>query len=226
MTAKKGSMSHPGKRVLVACERSGVVRRAFRDEGFDAWSCDIEPAADGSPYHIQGDVLPLLQDHWDLVIAHPPCRYLCCFGLYWNKMRPERAALKEAAVEFFMEFTKLTCRYAIENSVGCMSTLWRKPDQIIQPYQFGHDASKRTCFWLKGLPKLQPTKLVAPTIVNGKKRWANQTPNGNNKLGPSKDRSYLRAITYDGVARAMAKQWGAVLGASISAGNATSKAAS
>lgn len=201
-------------RVLVACESSGVVRRAFRRLGYDAWSCDLLPAADGSEHHIVGDVRELLADvafaeRWDLMIAHPPCTYLCSSGLHWNRRRPGRAALTEEALLFVRDLMAAPIAHiAIENPVGCISTRIRKPDSIIQPYQFGDDASKTTCLWLKNLPALKPTSYVEGRLVNGKRRWANQTDSGQNRLGPSADRSQKRSETYPGIASAMADQWG------------------
>lgn len=207
-------------RVLVACEFSGVVREAFRKKGHDAWSCDLLPSTDDSPFHLRGDVLAYLprgnwgsfyppKPEWDLMIAFPPCTYLCGSGLHWNTRRPGRAEKTEEALDFVR--TLLECnieKIALENPVGCISTRIRKPDQTIQPYEFGHDASKKTCLWLKNLLKLQPTKMVPPRMVNGKPRWANQTDSGQNRLGPSEDRWALRSITYQGIADAMAEQWG------------------
>jgi len=197
-------------RVLVACEFSGEVRRAFRARGHDAWSCDLLPADDGSINHYQRDVLQVMgAAHWDLMIAFPPCTYLCVSGLHWNKRRPERAAQTEAAAEFFLRLWDAPVgRLAIENPVGIMSRRLRPPDQIIQPHQFGHDASKKTCLWLRALPRLVPTEYVAPRFVNGRPRWANQTDSGQNRLPPSEDRWALRSLTYPGIARAMAEQWG------------------
>jgi hypothetical protein len=147
--------------------------------------------------------------NWGLIIAHPPCTYLCSSGLHWNKNNPDRDIQTMLALTFVRTLLNSNItKIAIENPVGCISTQIRKPDQIIQPYQFGHDASKRTCLWLKNLPPLVPTKYVEPRIVNGKKRWANQTDSGQNKLGPSEQRSDLRSITYQGIAEAMAEQWG------------------
>jgi hypothetical protein len=144
-----------------------------------------------------------------MIIAFPPCTYLCSSGLHWNKRRPERALLTEQAFEFFMNIANADCeKIAIENPIGCVSTRWRKPDQIIQPHQFGHDASKRTCLWLKNLPLLTPTQHIPPRMIDGKPRWGNQTDSGQNKLGPSKDRAKLRSKTYLGIAKAMANQWG------------------
>ncbi len=199
-------------RVLVACEFSGRVRDAFRMHGHAAWSCDLLPAADGSPYHIQGDVREQLVDAWDLMVAHPPCTYLCSSGLHWNKRRPGRATLTEEALEFVRLLLDAPIpRIALENPIGCISTRIRKYDQIIHPHQYGHDASKATCLWLKGLPRLVPTLHVPPRMVNGKPRWANQTDSGQNRLPPSEDRWALRSETYRGIAIAMAEQWGQLL---------------
>lgn len=192
-------------RVLVACEYSGKVRDAFRALGHDAMSCDFLPTDEEGPHH-QGDVREVINDGWDLMIAHPPCTYLASSGLHWNKKRPERAALTEEALDFvrFLMDAPIP-RIAIENPVGCISTRIRKPDQIIQPWQFGENASKSTCLWLKGLPKLKPTKV----LPGGRQaRRANQTASGQNRLGPSADRWKIRSATYGGIARAMAEQWG------------------
>jgi hypothetical protein len=196
-------------KILVACEYSGRVRDAFRAAGHDAWSCDLLPCDADPAYHIQGDVVPLLGQGWDLMVAHPPCTYLCSSGLHWNKRVKGRQAKTEAALDFVR--TLLSCpipRVAIENPVGCISTRIRKPDQTIQPWQFGHDASKATCLWLKGLPLLRPAAIISPRMVNGKPRWANQTDSGQNRLGPSTDRWKIRSETYSGIATAMATQWG------------------
>lgn len=197
-------------KVLVACEFSGAVRDAFRAKGHDAWSCDLEPSTVPSFFHFQKDITKVLAlESWDLMIAFPPCTYLCSSGLHWNTRRPERAAQTEEALAFVMMLASQSIpKIAIENPIGCLSSRWRKPDQIIQPWQFGHDASKATCLWLKGLPPLVPTGEVAPRLVNRKKRWANQTDSGQNRLGPSPTRSNERATTYAGVAAAMAEQWG------------------
>jgi hypothetical protein len=192
-------------RVLVACEYSGRVRDAFRARGHDAMSCDLLPTEQPGPHH-QGDVRDVIGDGWDLMVAHPPCTYLSGSGLHWNKRRPERAALTEEALAFVLELAAAPIeRIAIENPIGCLSTRWRKPDQIIQPWQFGHDASKATCLWLKNLPLLHGTDV----LPGGRKvRRANQTPSGQNKLGPSPDRWKIRSETYQGIADAMAAQWG------------------
>jgi len=220
-------------KVLIACESSGVVRDAFRKLGHDAWSCDLLPADKNtdSKYHIQGDVLihemGIHNPKWDLIIAHPPCTYLCSSGVHWMKERKKKTKEKqelekqrvekrrvdtEKAIHFFKEFTKLKCKWCIENPIGIMSTIYRKPDIIIQPYQFGHNASKRTCLWLNKLPKLKHTKYIEPRLVkiSGKvmKRWGNQTDSGQNRLGPSSERWKIRSKTYEGIANAMAEQWG------------------
>lgn len=196
--------------VLIACEFSGTVRDAFKARGHDAWSCDLLPCESDPAWHIQGDAIKTAYgSQWDLMVAHPPCTYLASSGLHWNTRRPERAAKTIEAVDFVMALANAPInRIAIENPIGCLSSRWRKPDQIIQPHQFGHDASKATCLWLKGLPKLVPTQSVTPRMVDGKPRWANQTNSGQNKLAPSADRWAERSKTYQGIADAMAAQWG------------------
>jgi hypothetical protein len=154
-------------------------------------------------------VLDILDHGWDLMIAHPPCTYLCSSGLHWNKRIPERAQKTEEALEFVQVLLDAPiAKIALENPIGCISTRIRKPDQTIQPYQFGDDASKATCLWLKGLPPLRPTQFVEPRMVNGKPRWANQTDSGQNRLPPSADRWKIRSETYVGIAEAMVAQWG------------------
>jgi hypothetical protein len=196
-------------RVLVACEYSGIVRDAFARLGHFAMSCDLLPT-EAPGRHYQGDVRDVLEDGWDVMVAHPPCTYLCSSGIHWNARTPGRAAQTDEAVAFVRLLLDAPVpKIAIENPIGVLSSRLRKPDQIIQPWQFGHDASKATCLWLKGLPPLRPTRLVAPRIVAGKRRWANQTDSGQNRLGPSPDRWKLRAQTYVGIAEAMASQWAA-----------------
>ena len=196
-------------RVLVACEYSGTVRDAFIRAGHYAMSCDLLPSESTIGDHYQGNVLDILDHGWDLMIAHPPCTYLCSSGLHWNKRKPERAQHTEEALDFVRTLLDAPIpKIALENPIGCISTRIRKPTQTIQPYQFGDDASKSTCLWLKGLPPLQPTNFVEPRIVNGKQRWANQTDSGQNRLPPSPDRWKIRSETYVGIANAMAKQWG------------------
>jgi hypothetical protein len=206
-------------RVLVACEYSGTVRDAFRSRGHDAVSCDLLPTERPGPHH-QGDVRDLLGDGWDIMIAHPPCTYLCASGLHWNRRgrmvdgRP-RAELTEEALDFVkLLMAAPIARWAIENPRGCISTRIRPPDQTIQPWQYGHDASKATCLWLHGLPILRPTHRIPGRIVGEDRRgraivrWANQTDSGQNRLPPSADRWRLRSTTYAGIADAMADQWG------------------
>jgi hypothetical protein len=140
--------------VLVACEMSGRVRDAFRTLGHDAWSVDLLPTLSEPQYHYQQDVFEVIgQQQWDLMIAFPPCTYLCGSGIHWNSRRPERAEQTQLAQEFFLSLANADIpRIAIENPVGVMSSVWRKPDQIIQPYDYGDDSSKKTCLWLKNLP--------------------------------------------------------------------------
>jgi hypothetical protein len=179
--------------VLVACEFSGVVREAFRAQGHDAWSCDLLPSEQDGP-HIQGDVLDVLADDWDLLVAHPPCTHLAVSGARWFA---GRRAEQEAAAQFFLA---LACaeigKVAVENPVSVMSTRYRKPDQIIQPWQFGHPEIKATCLWLRGLPKLVPTEVVA-----GRHARVHREP-------PSPERWKNRSRTLPGIAAAMADQWG------------------
>jgi len=195
-------------KVLIACEYSGTVRDAFTRAGHYAASCDLLPSESPLGDHYQCDVLDIIDHGWDLMIAHPPCTYLCSSGLHWNKRRPERARQTEEALAFVVQLLEAPiARIALENPIGCISTRIRPPEQIVQPYQFGHDASKATCLWLKGLPLLTPTKHMPPRLVDGRKRWGNQTDSGQNKLPPSADRWKIRSETYQGIADAMAKQW-------------------
>lgn len=194
-------------KVLIACESSGTVRDAFIKLGHDAMSCDMLPTEQPGP-HYQGDVRDVLHQPWDLLIGHPPCTYLSVSGMHWTT----RGLRDQKLTEDALAFAKLLmdapiARIAIENPVSIISSRIRKPDQIIQPYEFGHDASKKTCLWLKNLPLLRPTQYVEPRVVGGKQRWANQTDSGQNKLAPSADRWKLRSKTYQGIADAMAAQW-------------------
>jgi len=187
------------KKILVACEESQAVTIEFRKLGFEAFSCDLLPCSGANPeWHIQGDVIPLLEKKWDLVIAFPPCTDLAVSGARWF---PKKIAdgRQQRAIDFFLKFTNLPCPTAIENPIGIMSTRYRKPDQIVQPWQFGHGETKATCLWLKGLPQLVPTE-----IVEGREQriW---------KLPPSEDRAKLRSKTFPGIARAMADQWSLML---------------
>lgn len=195
-------------RVLVGCEYSGRVRQAFRNLGHDAFSCDLLESEDGSPFHIQKNVLPLLTDGWDLAIFHPPCTHLAVSGA-----RHFAAKVADGRQQAALDFVRLLMnapipRIAIENPVSIISSKIRKPDQIIQPWQFGHGETKATCLWLKALPKLVPTAYVEPQLVDGKRRWSNQTNSGQNRLPPGPDRWKERSRTYPGIAAAMAAQWG------------------
>lgn len=195
-------------KVLVACEYSGVVRDAFTERGHDATSCDLLPT-ERPGKHYRGDVRDIITDGWDMLIAHPPCQYLARSGLHWNKVHPTRERLTEEALAFVKFLLSQNIeRIALENPVGCISTRIRKPEQIIQPYEFGHDASKGTCLWLKGLPLLKPTRFVKPRLIDGKRRWSNQTDSGQNRLSQSDHRWKDRSRTYTGIAKAMAAQWG------------------
>ena len=196
-------------RVLVACEYSGRVRDAFIALGHDAMSCDLLPTDSPGPHH-QGDVLELLsRERFDLMVAHPPCTYLCSSGLHWNTRIPGRAEKTEEALAFVRALLSADVpRIALENPNGCIGTRIRRADQVIQPWQFGADASKATGLWLKNLPRLQPTDIVSPRLVNGRERWWNQTDSGQNRLGPSEERWKIRSETYPGIAAAMAAQWG------------------
>lgn len=194
--------------ILVACEESQIVTIKLRSLGHEAYSCDIEPCSGGFPeWHIRQDVVPLLTEVWDMVIAFPPCTHLATSGARWFEQKIKDGR-QHQGIDFFMLFTNLQCKVAIENPIGIMSTVWRKPDQIIQPWQFGHPESKATCLWLKGLPLLLPTNILE--LPEGG-RWANQTPSGQNKLGPSPSRARDRARTYQGIADAMAEQWGGMV---------------
>ena len=187
-------------KILIACEESQAVTKEMRLLGVEAYSCDLEPCSGGHPeWHIQGDVTPLLDQEWDMIIAFPPCTHLAVSGAAWFEQK-RKDGRQQQGIDFFMLFVNAKCqRIAIENPVGIMSSIWRKPDQIIQPWQFGHGETKATCLWLKGLPPLQPTE-----IVSGREQriW---------KMPPSKDRAKLRSKTYAGIAKAMAAQWGVLV---------------
>ena len=194
-------------RILIACEYSGTVRDAFIRAGHDAMSCDLLPTDVPGP-HYEGDVFDIINNGWDMMVAHPPCTYLSVSGMHWTARGLRDPQLTEDALEFVTRLMAASIpRIAVENPISVISSRIRKPDQIINPWQFGHDASKRTCLWLKNLPLLTPTDIVAPRIVNGKKRWANQTDSGQNRLPPSEDRWKIRSETYTGIAQAMANQW-------------------
>ncbi len=183
-------------RVLVGCEFSGVVRRAFAALGHDAWSCDLLPAEDGSPNHVQGDVLSILAQGWDLAIFHPPCTHLAASGAR-HFARKRASGEQQAALDFVSTLLSAPIpRIALENPVSVISTVIRKPDQTIQPWQFGHGETKATCLWLKNLPRLVPT-----CIVEGRHARVHKMPGGKNQW---KNRSR----TLPGIAAAMAQQWG------------------
>lgn len=208
-------------KILVACEESQAVTKEFRKLGHEAYSCDIIECSGGHPeWHILGDAIHVAYNQeWDMIIAFPPCTYLTVSGLHWNKRNPERALKTEEGYKFFMLFANADCeKIAIENPVGLVSTRWRKPNQIINPYEFGDNAAKKTCLWLKGLPNLLPTKFVMPRITKeGKKRWKNQMDNGQNVTYNDRGKvmawnnpetAKIRSKTYPGIAKAMAEQWG------------------
>lgn len=211
--------------ILIACEYSGTVRDAFLKKGHNAVSCDILPSESSLGIHYTGPVEDILYEGWDMLIAHPPCTYLTITGNKWfyhpddkhlptEKRRshprfPERKKQRENAVEFFMKMIGSGIpKIAVENPIGHMSTRYRKPNQIIQPYQFGHPVSKQTCLWLNGLPLLEPTNIVEPEWVvhkNGNRmsKWHYEA-----SLLPIKERSKIRSKTFQGIADAMADQWG------------------
>ena len=206
-------------KILVACEESQAVTKEFRKLGHEAFSCDLLPCSGGhTEWHIQEDCLiEAYSGKYDMMICFPTCTYLTVSGLHWNKKQPERAAKTEDALNFVKKLMDAPIEFiALENPVGCISSRIRKPNQTINPYQFGDDASKRTCLWLKGLPNLVPTTYVEPRIVDGKKRWGNQMDNGQNicydetgKIVGWNDPRIkgLRSKTYKGIAKAMAEQW-------------------
>lgn len=183
-------------RVLVACEFSGTVRRAFRALGHDAWSCDLLPAEDDQEFHLKADARDVLatRGYWDLLVAHPPCTHLAVSGARWFKEKQTEQAEALAFVDWLMHAP--VTRIAIENPISIISSRIRKPDQIIQPWQFGHGETKATCLWLKNLPKLTPTN-----VVEGREAKVHRMP-------PGPDRWKERSRTYEGIARAMAEQWG------------------
>lgn len=209
----------PGK-VLIACEESQAVTKEFRALGHEAYSCDILPCSGGHPeWHLQTDVTELLNERWDMILAFPPCTYLTVTGNRWFNVERygakaiQRHKDREEAIKFFMLFANADChRIAIENPVGIMSSEWRKPDCIIQPYQFGDPYEKKTCLWLKGLEPLRPTNIVEPPrrteFKSGKTMpaWYAEAW----KL-PKEERAKLRSKTFPGIAKAMAKQWGLLL---------------
>ena len=197
-------------RILIACEFSGIVRDAFIAKGHDAISCDLLPTERPGP-HIVGDVLAVLDDGWDMMIAHPPCTHIAVSGAAWFKQK-RADGRQQAAIEFFMAFANANIPLmAIENPVCIMSTQWRKPDQIIQPYEYGHKARKATCLWLKGLPKLTPTNIVEPKLYTDRKGRTYSKDfvfDENGKWTRFRRQGKRRSVTYQGIADAMAEQWG------------------
>ncbi len=203
-------------KVLIACEESQTVCKAFRAKGHEAYSCDIQECSGGHPeWHIKGDVLPLLKEKWDLIIAHPPCQFLTNTGNpylnveKWGEKAIQRAKDREAAFEFFMKFANADCdKICIENPIGYPNTHFRKPDQIIQPWQFGHPFTKATCLWLKGLEPLKPT--VAEKPENCKSyAWETMIDERGKTISWNSELSRkLRSKTFDGIATAMANAWG------------------
>lgn len=195
-------------RVLVACEFSGTVKDAFAKLGHDAWSCDLEPS-ETPGQHYQGDVMDILADGWDLMIAHPPCTHLAVSGArHFEQKRKD--GRQQQGIDFFMQMINAPIpKIAVENPVGIMSSLYRKPDQIIEPYEYGHPCTKKTCLWLKGLPLLKPTNIVDKGDVwvakSGKRmsHWYYES-----SCLPPKEREKMRNKTFQGIADAMAEQWG------------------
>lgn len=190
------TLDHHSAGILVACEESQVVTTALREQGYLAWSCDILPTSGAHPeWHLQGDVVNYLSLPWKAILAFPPCTDLAVSGARWFPEK-RKSGQQQRSIDFFMLFANHSCpKIAIENPIGIMSSFWRKPDQIIQPWQFGHGETKATCLWLKGLPCLKPTNRVS-----------GRTPRIQH-LPPSADRAKLRSKTYLGIARAMATQW-------------------
>jgi len=201
-------------KVLVGCEFSSIVRNAFLSKGHDALSCDLLPTEQPGP-HYQGDVRDLFYENWDLAILHPPCTYLAVSGNRWMKDNPERKKLRDEAIIFFLEMVNAPIsRIAVENPVSVMSSYYRKPDQYIQPYEFGHPETKKTSLWLKNLPLLKPTKIVEPHYITGKdgKRYSptHYLSKGSAKKYFGMSRQQVRSKTFQGIANAMAEQWGSL----------------
>jgi len=196
-------------RVLVACEFSGIVRDAFIRRGHDAMSCDLLPTEVPGP-HYQGDVFDIIKDGWDLMIAHPPCTYLCSMGVWWNYKRPERWPKTEDAVSFVEELLDAPIpSIALENPVGILSSRIGKPAQIINPWQFGQEFNKPTCLWLKNLSALVPTKIVGKGKFYTKKNGARMSAWSHITSGTKKEeRARIASRTFQGIADAMSNQWG------------------
>ena len=202
-------------RILVACEESQAVTKELRKLGHEAYSCDILSCSGGHPeWHLQQDVIPLLKEKWDMIIAFPPCTHLAVSGArhFEQKIKDGR---QQQGIDFFMQFANADCpRIAIENPIGIMSTKYRKPDQIIQPWMFGDKYTKSTCLWLKGLPKLKPTNIVEHGEYfewidkkGRKKRQPKWFYEALKKAKTSEERSIIRSKTFPGIAEAMATQW-------------------
>lgn len=191
-------------KILVACEESQVVTKAFRELGHEAFSCDIIDTSGNNPeWHLKEDVIPLLNAEWDMILAFPPCTHLASSGAAWFAQK-RADGRQQQGIDFFMKFTELKCPLvAIENPIGIMSTQYRKPDQIIHPYMFGHMEQKSTCLWLKGLPKLTETNNVKEAMMLLPKKERERL----HYLAPSEDRARIRSRTFDGIALAMATQW-------------------
>jgi site-specific DNA-cytosine methylase len=200
-------------KVLIACEFSGIVREAFKKRGHDAWSCDLlDTEIPGQ--HIKGDVLEILDNGWDLMIAHPPCTYLTVArNKYYNEKYqnrfPNQYKDRIKAIEFFMAFADTNIeKFCVENPIGIMSKIYRKPDQIIQPYQFGDRERKSTCLWLKNLPLLKPTNIVKPDIIMHKSGRTDSRLHYETLKLSKEEREKARSRTFQGIADAMASQWG------------------
>jgi hypothetical protein len=197
-------------KVLIACEESQAVTKEMRELGIEAYSCDTVPCSGGHPeWHLQEDVTPLLQEDWAMIIAFPPCTHLASSGARWFEEK-RKDGRQQSGIDFFMQFVNAKCpRVAIENPVGIMSTVYRKPDQIVQPFEYGDSVSKKTCLWLKGLPLLEPTNIVdrgeQVTFKSGEtmSKWYSDSFNL-----PRKERAKARSKTFGGIAKAMASQWG------------------
>lgn len=203
-------------KILVACEESQAVTIELRELGHEAYSCDLVECSGGHPeWHLQQDVTELLSIKWDMILAFPPCTYLTVTGNRWFNVEKygdkaiKRMKDREEAIEFFMMFANADCeRIAIENPIGIMSTVWRKPDQIIQPYEFGDSFEKKTCLWLKGLPKLLPTNIVdPPPRTQFKSGKTMPTWYAEAFRLPKEERAKIRSKTFPGIAKSMAEQW-------------------
>ena len=211
-------------KILIACEESQRVCKAFREKGHEAYSCDIEPCSGGHPeWHIMQDVIPLINGNcqfktcdgaghevdgrWDMIIAHPPCTHLASSGAAWFKEK-QKSGQQQQAIQFFMKCINADCKkICVENPVGIMSTLYCKPTQYINPWQFGHPEQKKTCLWLKGLPELRETKNVYDYMLTLPKKERERL----HYLSPSPDRAKERSKTFPGIAKAMAEQWGGLI---------------